>query len=145
VMGAGAAFIMPSTLSILVNVFPPHERTKAIAIWAATTGAAGAIGPVASGWLLGHFWYGSIFLVNVPIVIITLIAGQMLIPRLPRLAAHPFDKFRAGSCKKRKDGAPSAGMVHAEVVKGGHPPIKRLLKGERDNAGFLREGHSTAV
>ena len=58
VMGAAAAFIMPSTLSIIVNVFPPHERTKAIAIWAATTGAAGAVGPVASGWLLGHFWYG---------------------------------------------------------------------------------------
>ena len=44
---------MPSTLSILVNVFPPHERTKAIAIWAATSGGAGAIGPVASGFLLG--------------------------------------------------------------------------------------------
>ena len=44
-MGVGAAFIMPSTLSILVNVFPPRERTKAIAIWAATTGVAGAIGP----------------------------------------------------------------------------------------------------
>ena len=68
VMGVGAAFIMPSTLSILVNVFPPDERTKAIAIWASVTGAAGAIGPVASGWLLGHFWYGSVFLVNVPIL-----------------------------------------------------------------------------
>ena len=65
-MGVGAAFIMPSTLSILVNVFPPQERAKAIAIWASVTGAAGAIGPVASGWLLGHFWYGSVFLVNVP-------------------------------------------------------------------------------
>src|SRR5215831_18070887 len=52
-MGAAAAFIMPSTLSIIVNVFPPDERTRAIAFWAATTGAAGAIGPVASGWLLG--------------------------------------------------------------------------------------------
>ena len=68
-MGAAAAFIMPSTLSILVNVFPPDERTKAIAIWASVTGAAGAIGPVASGWLLGHFWYGSVFLVNVPIIV----------------------------------------------------------------------------
>ena len=53
-MGAAAAFIMPSTLSILVNVFPPGERAKAIAIWAGTAGAAGAIGPVSSGWLLGH-------------------------------------------------------------------------------------------
>jgi MFS transporter, DHA2 family, integral membrane protein len=81
VMGAGAAFIMPSTLSILVNVFPPDERTKAIAIWAATTGAAGAIGPVASGWLLGRFWYGSIFLINVPFIVVALVAGWWLVPR----------------------------------------------------------------
>jgi EmrB/QacA subfamily drug resistance transporter len=81
VMGIGAAFIMPSTLSILVNVFPPEERTKAIAIWASVTGAAGAIGPVASGWLLGHFWYGSVFLVNVPILLTALIAGWFLVPK----------------------------------------------------------------
>src|SRR3954469_22417094 len=80
-MGVGAAFIMPSTLSILVNVFPADERTKAIAIWASVTGAAGAIGPVASGWLLGHFWYGSVFLVNVPIVLTALIAGRFLVPK----------------------------------------------------------------
>jgi EmrB/QacA subfamily drug resistance transporter len=81
VMGIGAAFIMPSTLSILVNVFPPHERIKAIAIWASVTGAAGAIGPVASGWLLGHYWYGSVFLVNVPILLTALVAGRFLVPK----------------------------------------------------------------
>src|SRR6202165_3133759 len=74
-LGAPAALIMPSTLSILVNVFPPHERSKAIAIWAATTGAAGAIGPVASGWLLGHYWYGSVFLINVPFILLALVTG----------------------------------------------------------------------
>lgn len=79
-MGAAAAFIMPSTLSIVVNVFPAEERTKAIAIWAGTTGAAGAIGPVASGWLLGHFWYGSVFLINVPIIAVALVAGWFLVP-----------------------------------------------------------------
>jgi len=81
VMGAGAAFIMPSTLSILVNVFPPRERAKAIAIWAATTGAAGAVGPVASGWLLGHFWYGSIFLINLPIILLAFVGGWFLVPK----------------------------------------------------------------
>jgi EmrB/QacA subfamily drug resistance transporter len=81
VMGVGAAFIMPSTLSILVNVFPPGERTKAIAIWASVTGAAGAIGPVATGLLLGHFWYGSVFLVNVPIVALALVGGWFLLPK----------------------------------------------------------------
>src|SRR5439155_1131502 len=66
---------------ILVNVFPTRERAKAIAIWAATTGAAGAFGPVASGFLLGHFWYGAIFLINVPIVLVALVAGSYLGPR----------------------------------------------------------------
>jgi EmrB/QacA subfamily drug resistance transporter len=79
-MGAAAAFIMPSTLSILVNVFPAAERTKAIAIWAATTGAAGAIGPVASGWLLGHYWYGSVFLINVPFIVLAFVTGWFLVP-----------------------------------------------------------------
>jgi EmrB/QacA subfamily drug resistance transporter len=80
-MGASAAFIMPATLSILVNVFPPHERARAIAIWAATTGVGGVVGPVGSGWLLGHFWYGAVFLVNVPIVVIAFIGGWFLVPK----------------------------------------------------------------
>ena len=80
-MGVAAAFIMPSTLSILVNVFPPGERPKAIAIWASITGAGGALGPVASGYLLGHFWFGSIFLVNLPIIAIALLAGRVLVPK----------------------------------------------------------------
>ena len=71
---------MPSTLSILINVFDAHERPKAIAIWASVTGAAGALGPVASGYLLGHFWFGSVFLVNVPIIAIALVAGSFLVP-----------------------------------------------------------------
>jgi EmrB/QacA subfamily drug resistance transporter len=79
-MGGAAAFIMPSTLSILVNVFPPNERARAIAIWAGVTGAAGAIGPVASGWLLGHYWFGAVFLVNVPILVVALVAGVALVP-----------------------------------------------------------------
>jgi EmrB/QacA subfamily drug resistance transporter len=80
-MGLGAALIMPSTLSILVNVFPPHERTKAIAIWASVTGAAGAVGPVASGLILTHFSYGAVFFINVPFVLTALVAGFFLVPK----------------------------------------------------------------
>jgi EmrB/QacA subfamily drug resistance transporter len=80
-MGAGAAFIMPSTLSILINVFPPRERPKAIAIWASITGAAGALGPLASGLLLGHFWWGSVFLINVPVIALALVLGHFLVPK----------------------------------------------------------------
>jgi len=80
VMGAAAAFIMPSTLSILINVFRPEERTRAIAIWAAAAGVAGVVGPLTSGLLLGHFWYGSVFLINVPIVLVALLAGWFMLP-----------------------------------------------------------------
>lgn len=79
-MGFGGAFIMPSTLSILTNIFPPQERGRAIAIWTATAGIAVPLGPVIGGWLLEHFWWGSVFLVNVPIIAIALIAGFFLLP-----------------------------------------------------------------
>ena len=95
IMGAAAAFIMPSTLSIIVNIFPPHERTKAIAIWAGVTGAAGSLGPLASGFLLGHFWFGSVFLVNVPIVIVALISGWFLVPKSRDPEKAPLDPIGA--------------------------------------------------
>jgi EmrB/QacA subfamily drug resistance transporter len=89
VMGLAGAFIMPSTLSILINVFPAAERTRAIAIWAACIGAAPPLGPVLSGILLQHFWYGSVFLVNVPLILTALIGGVFLVPtsRDPKEAA----------------------------------------------------------
>jgi EmrB/QacA subfamily drug resistance transporter len=95
-MGACAAFIMPSTLSILVNVFGPEERAKAIAIWAGVTGGAGVIGPVASGWLLGHFWFGSVFLVNVPIIVAALVLGVFLVPRSKDPEEAKLDLVGAG-------------------------------------------------
>ena len=79
-MGVGAAAIMPTTLSILTNIFPEDERPKAIAIWAAVAGMGIAIGPISGGWLLENFAWSSIFLVNIPIVIGGLIAGAILIP-----------------------------------------------------------------
>jgi EmrB/QacA subfamily drug resistance transporter len=91
-MGVAAAFIFPASLAILTSVFEdPSERQKALGIWGATSGIAVAFGPVVGGALLEHFWYGSIFLVNVPIVVITVLAGQYLIPRLPRVRTHAFD------------------------------------------------------
>src|SRR5262249_40048268 len=79
-MGIGGAFIMPATLSIITNTFPPEERGKAIGMWAAVAGIPTALGPISGGFLIEHFYWGSIFLVNVPIVAIALTAGVFLIP-----------------------------------------------------------------
>ncbi len=79
-MGIGGAFIMPATLSIITNVFPARDRAKAIGVWAATAGVGVALGPLTGGFLLEHFYWGSIFLVNLPIVAIGVVAGIFLIP-----------------------------------------------------------------
>ncbi|MGE0880663.1 MAG: MFS transporter [Acidimicrobiia bacterium] len=79
-MGLGAALVMPGTLSILAAVFPPQERPKAIAIWAGLAGAGGALGMVSSGVLLAHFWWGSVFFVNLPVIGLSLAAGAILLP-----------------------------------------------------------------
>jgi MFS transporter, DHA2 family, multidrug resistance protein len=80
VMGIGAAFIMPATLSIITSIFPPHERARAIAIWAGFAGAGASIGPIVSGGLLEGFWWGSTLLVNVPVVVATLAAVWAFAP-----------------------------------------------------------------
>jgi EmrB/QacA subfamily drug resistance transporter len=90
-MGIGGAFIMPATLSIITNVFPAPERGKAIGVWAGTAGIGVALGPLTGGFLLEHFYWGSIFLVNLPIVVIGLIAGVFLIPTSKDPAAQPLD------------------------------------------------------
>jgi EmrB/QacA subfamily drug resistance transporter len=94
-MGIGAAFVMPSTLSILTNVFPARERAKAIAIWAGIAGSGAAIGPIASGLLLEHFWWGSVFLINLPIIAAALAAGWVLVPKSKDSTETPLDPVGA--------------------------------------------------
>ncbi len=94
-MGVGGALIMPTTLSILTNAFPPAERAKAIAIWAGTAGLAIPIGPILGGWLLEHFAWGSVFLVNLPVVATALIAGYILIPESRDPNEAPLDPVGA--------------------------------------------------
>jgi MFS transporter, DHA2 family, multidrug resistance protein len=81
-MGVGGAMIMPSTLSILTNVFrDPKERGRAIAIWAGFSGVAVALGPMTGGFLLEHFSWQSVFWVNVPVAVIALTLGAFIIPK----------------------------------------------------------------
>jgi MFS transporter, DHA2 family, multidrug resistance protein len=88
-MGIGGASVLPVSLAILVVIFPPNERGRAIGIWAASVGAAVAIGPIAGGllldnpnllnWLTGNDW-GAVFFINVPVVIVGVIGILMLVP-----------------------------------------------------------------
>jgi EmrB/QacA subfamily drug resistance transporter len=95
-MGLAAAFVMPSTLSILTNVFPANERPKAIAMWAGISGGGAAIGPIASGFLLEHFWWGAVFLVNIPVIALALVAGKVLVPTSRDPEQPPLDIPGAG-------------------------------------------------
>ncbi len=84
-MGVGGALIMPSTLSVLIDVFPRAERVKAIGIWTGAASLGIPLGPVVGGWLLENFWWGSVFLLNLPIVLVALAAGWVLVPE----SRHP--------------------------------------------------------
>jgi EmrB/QacA subfamily drug resistance transporter len=94
-MGIGGAFIMPATLSIITNVFPANERGKAIGVWAGTAGLAGVLGPLTGGFLLEHFYWGSTFLVNIPIVVVGVLAGIFLIPTSKDPSAPRLDPLGA--------------------------------------------------
>lgn len=95
VMGLGAAFVMPSTLSILNSVFPPAERPRAIGTWAAVAGAGIVLGPTLGGLLLDHFWWGSVFLVNLPLAAVALFLVRRIVPETAERSAGPFDAIGA--------------------------------------------------
>ena len=96
VQGFGAAFIMPATLSILTNVFrEPSERARAIALWAGVSGLGVAIGPLVGGFLLEHYWWGSVFLINLPIVAVTIVAALAFVPNSRDESAPSLDLLGA--------------------------------------------------
>ena len=90
-LGVAAALVMPATLSIVTVIFPRSERPKAVAIWAAFAGAGAAIGPPVSGILLNFFWWGSIFLVAVPVAGIVLLAAAWIVPTSRDDEQRPLD------------------------------------------------------
>jgi EmrB/QacA subfamily drug resistance transporter len=79
-MGIGGALIMPSTLSITTNMFSGKERGRAIGVWAGVGALGLVIGPLTGGWLLEHFTWGWVFLINVPVIVVTLLGALWLVP-----------------------------------------------------------------
>jgi len=125
-MGIGGAFIMPSTLSIITNVFTdPAERGKAIGIWAGVSALGLGLGPISGGFLLEHFWWGSVFIVNVPIVITGLVLGYLLVPESSDPSHGRLDPVGAllsvvslGSLLWAVIEAPSKGWSSAPILAG---------------------------
>ncbi len=96
VMGVGAAALMPCTLSILTNVFVgDRDRARAIGFWSGTAGIGVAIGPILGGFLLVHYWWGSVFLINVPIAALGLLATALLVPNSKNPALERADPVGA--------------------------------------------------
>jgi DHA2 family multidrug resistance protein-like MFS transporter len=87
-LGLAAAFVLPLSLSVLPVLFAEHERQRALAIVASSAIASYPLGPIVGGWLLTHFWWGSVFLINVPVIAVALLAVGLLMPE-SRSAARP--------------------------------------------------------
>ncbi|MFF0222516.1 MFS transporter [Streptomyces sp. NPDC004629] len=91
-LGVGGAMIMPATLSILRQVFPDRrERALAIGVWSAVAAVGAAVGPLLGGFLLEHFWWGSVFLVNIPLMLVSLPVGRLLLPESKGEHNGPWD------------------------------------------------------
>ncbi|MFJ3592285.1 MFS transporter [Streptomyces sp. NPDC090231] len=95
-LGVGGAMIMPATLSILRQVFPDRrERAVAIGVWSAVAAVGAATGPVIGGFLVEHFWWGSVFLINIPLMALLLPVGRLLLPESRGSDDGPWDVLGA--------------------------------------------------
>ncbi|WP_409473173.1 MFS transporter [Streptomyces sp. HC307] len=91
-LGVAGATLMPSTLALIRNLFhDPRERSLAIGIWGATASAGTAVGPIAGGFLLEHFWWGSVFLINLPVMAVLVVVGVKLLPESRNPDPGPWD------------------------------------------------------
>ncbi|MEU3251966.1 MFS transporter [Streptomyces sp. NPDC006997] len=91
VMGVGGALVMPLALSVLPTLFGPGERPKAVGVLSAASALGMPLGPIVGGWLLDHFWWGSVFLVNVPMAAVGIVACLFLLPETKDPAAPRVD------------------------------------------------------
>lgn len=91
-LGVAGATLMPATLALIRNLFhDPRERSLAVGIWGATASAGTAIGPIAGGFLLEHFWWGSVFLINLPVMAVLVVVGIKLLPESKNPNPGPWD------------------------------------------------------
>ncbi|MEU0932569.1 MFS transporter [Embleya sp. NPDC005971] len=95
-MGVAGASLMPSTLALVRNIFPDaRERSFAIGVWGAMSMAGAAFGPVVGGFLLEHFWWGSVFLINLPVMVVLIVVGIKMLPESRNPNPGPWDMLSA--------------------------------------------------
>ncbi|MFF3196297.1 MFS transporter [Streptomyces misionensis] len=122
-LGVGGAMIMPATLSILRQVFPDRrERALAIGVWSAVAAVGAAVGPLLGGFLLEHFWWGSVFLINIPLMLISLPVGRILLPESRGAADGPWDVTGALMAAAGLFGV----VFGVKQLGGGHAPASPL-------------------
>ncbi len=144
-LGIAGATLAPSTLSLIRNMFlDPRERTFAIGVWITSYSVGGAIGPLIGGLLLEHFWWGSVFLISVPVMVLLLVLGPVLLPEYRDPEAGRLDLLSA---------AQSLAAVLA-VIYGlkriaedglGWLPVACILAGTAIGAAFLRRQRTLAT
>ncbi len=154
VLGIGAAAIFPLSLSVIPVLFAPEERQKAIALMASATFISFPIGPIVGGYLLDHFWWGSVFLINVPVVVLALVAVAVLLPesrseQRPRidvlgvllssagLAGLTYGFIRAGQ-DGWTDALALAAIIAGAAVLGVFVAWERWLTGRAGTVGSVR-------
>ncbi|WNM34201.1 MFS transporter [Streptomyces sp. Li-HN-5-11] len=125
-LGVGGAMIMPATLSILRQVFPGRrERALAIGIWSAVAAVGAAVGPLLGGFLLEHFWWGSVFLVNIPLMLVSLPVGRLLLPESTGDRDGPWDVVGALMAA----GGLFCAVLGVKRLGGGEPALSVLTLG----------------
>lgn len=91
-LGVAGATLMPATLALIRNLFhDPRERSLAVGIWGATASAGTAVGPIVGGFLLEHFWWGSVFLINLPVMVVLVVVGVKTLPESRNPDHGPWD------------------------------------------------------
>ena len=135
-LGVAAATLAPSTLSLIRNMFhDPHERTIAISIWIMSYSAGAAIGPVVGGLLLEHFWWGSVFLINVPVMLLLLALGPVLLPEFRDAKAGRMDLAERGAVAGGRAGGHLRPQAHR---RGRLRPDRERCRSSRASPSALR-------
>ncbi len=138
ILGIGGATLMPSTLALIRNMFhDPAQRSKAIAFWSAVMMGGVSLGPVLGGFLLEHFWWGSVFLINTPAMVLLLVLAPMLLPEFKAPDAGRFDLI--GSALSLAGVLPAIWGIKELAAHGmSMPPVVAILAGVVFGAMFVQ-------